>query len=135
MEPAGMGSDLNFNWKLLIKALIIVSMLVATYYLINIYLSNYFAWAVIFLILVNIYLIYRVSIRKTIGNKIFGEEDFYDTDSRPSQKVPQNSNPTIEEQHSAYDKVQDDYEKCPACQANLIPSLGYCEACGHQLDD
>lgn len=135
MESAGMGSDLNFNWKLLLKALIFVILLGGVYYLISIYLSSYFAWSVVFLILLNVYLIYRVSIRNSVSKKVFGDDDYYDTESRPSQKVPQNSDPSVEQQQSAYEEVQDQYEKCPECGEDLIPGLGYCEACGYQFDD
>lgn len=134
MQRSPMGGGLNLTKSMLLKALLLVITLAVVYYAIDYFLGSFFAWGVVILIGFNVYLLYRVSIRRTLDQKIFGEDEFYESKERPSQVVPQESSPEIEKQQSTYEAMQQTYEKCPKCEGKVIPGLQYCEECGHQLE-
>lgn len=134
MQRSPLGGGLNITKSLLLKAILFVIGLAAIYYVVDLFLGSFFAWGVILLIGFNVYLLYRVSIKQTLNKKVFGEDELYDSEKRPSQIVPQNSSPEVDKQQSTYEAMQQTYETCPKCEAKIIPGLQYCEECGYQLD-
>lgn len=132
MQRAPIQSNLNFNKKTILILFSTIIVLGTLIYFIYQEFGDYWAWATVFIILFNLYLIYRIRIRKALSTKIFTEEERYSDDFGTYNVHNAKHNPSETKDETI--QLDNKYEECSNCSARLIPGLEYCEECGEVVE-
>lgn len=124
--PAGGSSNLQLSTILKILGILVIFSLIT--YFINIQFGSYYAWIFVFFIVLNAYFGWR-AYRRTIAD--YKKQASHRPQPVAEYVIEENTNP--QDQQDRWKDIENQYEKCESCDAEVIPGLGYCEECGASL--
>ena len=125
MERSPIESKVKISRNVIFRVIVVVALIGIILFMVETQAGRDYTWIALFIILFNLYLLYRISIRWAIAGSPTSVDEYL-----KQHGIETNH----EEGYKGYiQRIERQYENCTKCQAKMIPGLDYCEECGNSV--